>query len=202
MSVATLHRACLLVFLCSLTACGTKDAERTAATPASGTGFDLATIPMTTDSLGAFPFVDWPASVPAAARNVEAHSARDAIRVIAGTQLLTVEGRLERRGFSIPAGQSTLEMRRHYRDRISALGGVQVNRLQPTNDAAVVVDAVRQLFPADADPAKQLGLAAYDEGQYQYEVYVVRSPRETAWFVVQTSTYSVTVTTLAAPVAP
>lgn len=182
-------------------ACGKKDNEATADVPAPAaakTGFDLAAIPMAKDSLPAFPFVEWPDYVDAGARQVEAEAALDALQVIAGAQLLMVEGRLERRSFSIPAGKSTLELRRYYRDRITALGGVQVNTLQPVNDAAVVVESVRTLFPADADPAKQLGLQRYDEGQYQYEVYVVRTPTTNAWFVVQTSTYSVVVTTIAA----
>jgi hypothetical protein len=191
--------------LLSSAACGKKDNEATAeapvpaATPTTAkSGFDLGAIPMAKDSLPAFPFVEWPEYVDASARQVEAQAALDAVKVIAGAQLLTVEGRLERRSFSIPSGKSTLELRRYYRDRITALGGVQVNTVQPVNDAAVVVESVRTLFPADADPAKQLGLQRYDEGQYQYEVYVVRTPTKNAWFVVQTSTYSVVVTAIEA----
>jgi hypothetical protein len=189
------------LLLLTSTACGKKDTEATAETPAPAaakTGFDLASIPMAKDSLPAFPFVEWPDFVDASARRVETQASLDALQVIAGAQLLMVEGRLERRSFSIPSGKSTLEMRRYYRDRITALGGVQVNTVQPVNDAAVVVESVRTLFPADADPAKQLGLQRYDEGQYQYEVYVVRTPTTNAWFVVQTSTYSVVVTAIAA----
>lgn len=193
----------LVLVLLTAAACGKKDKEvpaeaPAAAQPAAKSGFDLAAIPMAKDSLPAFPFVEWPDYVEASARQVEAQAALDALQVIAGAQLVMVEGRLERRSFSIPAGKSTLELRRYYRDRITALGGVQVNTLQPVNDAAVVVESARTLFPADADPAKQLGLQRYDEGQYQYEVYVVRTPTTNAWFVVQTSTYSVVVTTIAA----
>lgn len=196
--------------LLMLTACAKKDADpgstasgsatnAPASSAAGATGFDLAKVPLANAALPEFPYVAWPDYVDAGARQVEAEAALDALPVIAGTQLLTVEGRLERRSFGIPSGKSTLELRRYYRDRITALGGVQVNTLQPVNDAAVVVEAVRTLFPADADPAKQLGLQRYDEGQYQYEVYVVRTPTTNAWFVVQTSTYSVVVTTIASP---
>ena len=162
----------------------------------SAAAFDLAAIPAAQSPLPAFPFVDWPASVPAEARSVEREVSLDALTVIAGAQLLTVEGRLERRRFAIPSGKSPLEMRRHYRDGIKALGGVQVNRLQPINDVATVTPAVQALFPADAEPAVRLGLHSYDEGQYQYEVYVVRTMKANAWFVVQSSTYTVIVTTL------
>jgi hypothetical protein len=163
---------------------------------ASAAAFDLAAIPLAAAPLPAFPFVDWPASVPADQRSVEREASLDAITVIAGAQLLTVEGRLERRRFSIPDGKSPLEMRRFYRDRIKALGGVQVNRLQPINDIAVVTPAVQALFPADANAAARLDLHSYDEGQYQYEVYVVRAGKANAWFVVQTSTYTAIVTAL------
>jgi hypothetical protein len=74
---------------------------------------------------------------------------------------------------------------------------VAVNRLQPVGDAAVVVEAVRALFPPEADPAQRLDLQRYDEGDYQYEVYVVRTTPAQAWFVVQTSRYSAVVTTVA-----
>lgn len=210
--------AVVAIMLVTLLACGKNDADSSAAgagpeasaTPAAGGApgataapaaraeFDLAAIPMAKDTLPAFPFVEWPEYVPADSRSVEASVSLDELPVIAGEQLVTVEGRLERRRFSMPPGKSTLELRRFYRDRITALGGVKVNTLQPTNDNASIVEAVQKLFPADAEPAVRLGLQSYDEGQYQYEVYVVRTAKTNAWFVVQTSTYSVVVTTIAA----
>ncbi len=205
------------LLLLTSAACGKKDSEAAgdlpadvpaasampsdAAAPAGAVAtkaFDLAAIPMAKDTLPAFPFVEWPDYVPADSRSVEASVALDELPVIAGEQLVTVEGRLERRRFSVPAGKSLLELRRFYRDRISALGGVKVNTLQPTTDNASIAESVQKLFPADADPATRLGLQSYDEGQYQYEVYVVRTAKANAWFVVQTSTYSVIVTAIAA----
>jgi hypothetical protein len=186
----------LALILVSLSACGKKDSG-TAASAASA-GFEVAQVPLAKAPLPEFPFVEWPDYVDAGARQVEAEAALDALPVIAGAQLLTVEGRLERRVFSIPSGKSTLELRRYYQDRINAFGGVQVNTLQPVNDAAVVVDVVRNMFPPDADPAKRLGLQRYDEGQYQYQVYLARTETTNAWIIVQTSTYSVVVTSIAA----
>jgi OmpA-OmpF porin, OOP family len=193
-----------------ITACGAKEvappssestrvpAVATSATADTSLTFDVTTVPLATAPLPEFPYVEWPEFVSSDARHVERQASVDALTVIAGAQLVTVEGRLEQRLFSIPAGRTPLELRRHYRDRITALGGQQVNRLQPVNDAAVVVDTVRRLFPAEADPAKRLDLQRYDEGQYQYEVYLVRTAETHAWIVVQSSTYSMVVTTIAA----
>lgn len=173
----------------------------TAGTPTDGPAprpFHLDSIPLAKAPLPEFPYVAWPDVVPATDRSTDLKAAVGAVTLIAGDSLRTVEGRTERRLFSLPDGSSPLEMRRYYRDRITALGGVPVNRLQPTNDAAMISEAVRKLFPADADPAKRLGLNRYDEGQYQYEVYVVRTATATAWFVVETTQYSVIVTTVGA----
>ncbi len=168
-----------------------------AAAPASAaTTFDVASIPLA-PAPPAFPFVDWPAFVPADQRTAWRTAAFDALPVIAGTALVTLEGRLEERRIAIPEGRSPHELRRYYRDRIGAMGGVQVNRLQPVSDGAVVVDAVAKLFPADANPATQLALCGYDEGRYQYEVYAIRSESAQAWVVVQTSTWTVCVTSIA-----
>ncbi|MFN0099303.1 MAG: hypothetical protein ACKVS7_11545 [Gemmatimonadaceae bacterium] len=206
------------LLLLTSAACGKKDSEAAADVPAADVpaasampsdaaapagavatkAFDLAAIPMAKDTLPAFPFVEWPDYVPADSRSVEASVSLDELTVIAGEQLVTLEGRLERRSFSIPEGKSTFELRRFYRDRITALGGVKVNTLQPTTDNASIAESVEKLFPADANPATRLGLQSYDEGQYQYEVYVVRTAKANAWFVVQTSTYSVIVTAIAA----
>jgi hypothetical protein len=168
-----------------------------AAAPAAAAPFDVTTVPLAPAPLPAFPYLDWPESVPVEAREVARQAALDAVTVIAGAQLITLEGQVEQRRFSIPPGSSPLEVRRYYRDRITALGGVAVSGLQPVGDAAVVVEAVRALFPPEADPAQRLDLQRYDEGDYQYEVYIARTAPAQAWFVVQTSRYSAVVTTVA-----
>ncbi len=214
-----IHRPAVLLAAIALAACGPKspggtgsDTPAAPPTPASGpvvaapetaattaTPFDVATVPLAPALLPAFPYVDWPASVPGESREVVKEAPLDAVTVIAGEQLVTLEGQVEQRRFGVPPGSSAFEFRRYYRDRITALGGVPVNRVQPVSDAAVVVEAVRALFPAGVDPAQRLDLQRYDEGDYLYEVYVVRTEPAQAWFVVQTSRYSVVVTTLAVP---
>jgi hypothetical protein len=202
--------AVVAVLVLLVAACGPGDPGVPAAPPAA-TGsdavtapvatqaFDIGSVPLAPAPLPAFPYVDWPASVPGESREVVKEAPLDAVTVIAGEQLLTLEGQVEQRRFGIPPGSSALEFRRYYRDRITALGGVPVNRVQPVSDAAVVVEAVRALFPAGVGPAQRLDLQRYDEGDYLYEVYVVRTEPAQAWFVVQTSRYSVVVTTLAVP---
>lgn len=162
--------------------------------------FDLAAIPLSTATLTEFPFLDWPEIVPAEGRSVAREAGLDAYLVIAGEQLLPVEGRLEQRSFSVPDGHSQLELRRSYEDRIAALGGVRVDRLRPTTDSASISPRVAALFSEGEDPAKRLDLQRYDEGRYEYGVFVVRTATRTIWFVLQSSQYSMVVTTIEAKV--
>lgn len=170
--------------------------------PAPAAPFSLDSIPLSKATLPAFPYIDWPASVPADERKPVAVAANDQRRVIAGAEVRTVTGQFEQRVFTIPAGSSAAEQRAYYRDRIAALGGVVVNRLQPVGASALVTDAVQALVGAGTDAAKALDLQRYDEGDYTYEVSVARTTTTTVWWIVQVSTYSVVVTTIAAPAAP
>lgn len=168
---------------------------------ASAATFDLAAIPLSTATLPEFPFLDWPEIVPAEDRSVARQSELDAYLVIAGEQLLPVEGRLEQRSFSVPDGHSQLELRRSYEERIAAIGGVRVDRLRPTTDNASISPRARALFSEGEDPAKRLDLQRYDEGNYEYGVFVVRTATQTIWIVLQSSQYSVFVTTIEAKAA-
>ena len=171
------------------------------AEPAAPAPFDLAAVPLSTATLPEFPYLDWPESVPAEERSVARQSELDGYTLIAGEGLLGVEGRLEQRVFSIPSGQSQLAIRRAYEDRIAALGGVRVDRLRPTTDSASISARVESLFEEGQDPAKRLDLQRYDEGSYEYGAYVVRTAEKTIWFVLQSSQYSVVVTTIEAKAA-
>jgi hypothetical protein len=165
---------------------------------ATAAPFDLAAIPLSTATLPEFPFLDWPEIVPAEGRSVARQADLDAYLVIAGEQLLPIEGRLEQRSFSVPDGHSQLELRRSYEDRIAALGGVRVDQLRPTTNVASISDRVQALFSEGEDPAKRLDLQRYDEGNYEYGVFVVRTAPQTIWFVLQSSQYSMIVTTIEA----
>jgi hypothetical protein len=150
---------------------------------ATAAPFDLAAIPLSTATLPEFPFLDWPEIVPAEGRSVARQADLDAYLVIAGEQLLPIEGRLEQRS---------------YEDRIAALGGVRVDQLRPTTNVASISDRVQALFSEGEDPAKRLDLQRYDEGNYEYGVFVVRTAPQTIWFVLQSSQYSMIVTTIEA----
>lgn len=208
---------CAAGFALALLACGSEPSQEAAQNTAAGptaeasadaapspssppaapsSEFDLSAIPLSVVPLPAFPYLDWPESVPAEGRSVERQSNLDAYLVIAGEGLRPIEGRLERRSFSVPDGHSALEMRRHYEDRIAALGGVRVDGLRPTTDSAAISARVEALFAEEDDPAKRLDLQRYDEGSYEYGVFVVRTTTQTIWFVLQTSQYSVVSTTI------
>lgn len=166
-------------------------------TPAQLEPFDINSVPLAATALPPFPYLDWPTALPDAERVSERIKPFDAITVIAARQFLDVEGRLEVRSYSIPKTMSQIEIRRNYANQIKALGGVQVNQLNPVTSSASMARAVRDIAGPDVDVAQRLGLQRYDEGSYEYEVYVLRAPDTTAWIVLQTSQYSAVITTLA-----
>jgi hypothetical protein len=109
-----MRRTIIALALATLAACDKKSADApavesvaSAPSPAPAAApFDLAAIPVAASPLPAFPFVEWPTAVAADARHIESSAAMDAVTLIAGEGLRTVEGRTERRVFSIPAGSS------------------------------------------------------------------------------------------------
>lgn len=175
-----------------------------ASAPAPAAPFDLTKLPISQAPLPPFPYLEWPAGVPEGERRPAHQSELEALTLIAGDGLLTVEGRLERRAFALPAGLSQLALRRDHEQRITGLGGVKINGFSPVNaDNATFTARARALAGEGVDVAAKLGLARYDEGKYEYEAYALRTPDATVWFVVQTSQYSCVLTVvLQKPVEP
>lgn len=210
-SAATLLTTAALLAL--LAGCGRKEAPDAAqasaaeagsgAAPAAPAPFDLAAVPLSTAQLPPFPFLAWPDVVPESDRHVAREAEFDATTVIAGDALRDIEGRLQRRQFPVPSGSSQAALRRQLADQIAGLGGVKVEGPAPVTDAGTITARVRELAGPDADVPARLGLSHYDEGSYFYDVFVLRTAEATDWFVLQSSQYTVVVTTVqAAPLAP
>lgn len=205
--------ALLATFSVLVTGCAKKQEAPAAATPgstatettdaaaappsAAPSKFDLASVPLSSATLPPFPYLDWPPAVPAGDRHTEIKKDFDGITLIAGREFRAVEGRVERRSFSIPKEMSQLEIRRNYANLIQQLGGVQIQQLKPTTGSASIAAEAREIAGPDVDVADLLGLSRYDEGKYEYESYVIRAADTTAWIVVQTSQYSAVITVVA-----
>lgn len=207
MKKRTLHASLLAVgaaFL--LAACGSSEPDprrgpQPKPVPAAPT-FDPGSVPLSSAEWPAFPYLTWPESVRPADRRVARKADLEAYTVIAGETLRNIEGRLEQHQFKIPEGRSTLQIRREYAHQFAVLGAVQVNDLQPTTDGATTNPVVQKMAGEGVDVPAKLDLQHYDEGQYQYAVFLGRTPTSLIWFVLQSSQYTVVVTTIEESLAP
>lgn len=171
----------LLVSALSLTACKPTEppvALAVSTVPAALQPFDVGTVPVSNVLLPPFPFVELPKGV-ASARHEE--QAFDRVYVIAGQELRPVEGRMSRRLFALDtANLSTLAAYRNYDALIKALGGVQVNTVQPGDKAFIksnggarkaILDKLRLDNLEDKLPNDVPTFAQY----------VIRTPSTTIW---------------------
>lgn len=211
-----MHRFCFrFLLVCGVTllaACGRGDDTPTAAGPGpaevapaeqsaaaetqaseSLPTFDLAKIPLSGVSLPPFPWIEWPETVPEGDRRVMSQKTFDAFTLIAGREFRTVEGRVEHRQFKLPRDMSQLEVRRTLASLIQSLGGVPVSELRPTTENASIAAEAQAIAGPDANVARLLGLHNYDEGDFEYESFVIRTPDATAWIVLQSSQFTMNV---------
>ena len=191
----------------SLSACGSKDqtAEQTAVatettaaetTPAAETtappdaqpaataaAFDINSVPVSTASLGAFPYLN---KLPGYKLNTSSDSIAfefDRYYVYDGKQLLPIEGRVLRREY-IAADEkkrtSDLMIQRNYENLIKSLGGVLVNSGSIPNEALEKVGREEfrkhNVSPSSSD---------------QVNTYVIRQKDKEIWVQVKTDDYHI-----------
>ena len=153
---------------------------------AEASKFDLAKVPLISVALPPFPLLDWPKDLAKSDYTAEQSDFSQAW-VLAGNQLRTVEGRVDKRQFyNEDAKLSALASRRNYAAAVKALGGVQVNAVDPDNSA--LVNANPENFAID-----KLGVI---EPKLSYDAYLVRAPGKNFWITVLTNdarTYLMTV---------
>lgn len=123
-------------------------AEAAAATPAPAQatqaeagagGFDPASVPESTATLPPFPFFEAPEGLENRLPEKERDQRFDRAHLIAGDEVIAVEGRLHRERYRLEGGAteySELEFHRNYADAIAALGGVEASRVQYTHKVA------------------------------------------------------------------
>ncbi|AMP00724.1 ompA family protein [Collimonas arenae] len=143
--------------------------------PAAGENkFDVNSVPLSTADLPPFPYLDWPTGLEDGRKTVK-KSDFDRVFVIAGNQLLAVEGRIENRSFMNSAVQlSDVAAQRNYEDAITALGGVKVSSVAPNNPELVahnggdlgdiIVNKMRVAMSPD-----------------NYDYYLIRKPEGNIW---------------------
>lgn len=169
---------------------GAAQAAPQAAKPAvPAAAFDPAGVPVSTASLPAFPYLDWPKGLGPAFRE-ESGAEFDRGYFVAGDVLQQPEGRLAvRRYFLRDAKLSKIEALRNYDAAIKALGGVRIDKAHPASDAFVARNG------GDGYDISRRKLMARDT-RYDYASYLVRTPDRRVWFGLAIGDRSATVTTL------
>lgn len=143
-----------------------------AVTPGS---FDISSIALSRVALPPFPYLAWPRDLDKNLATEKKDSAFDAVHLIAGTELRTVEGRTDELAFlNSHAKLSALSSRRNYDAAIKALGGVKVNLVDPENEALVKKYGER----LDSLNASHVG------GGGTYDVHLIRTPERNVWITV------------------
>lgn len=155
-------------------------AARPAAPPLAPGAFDLASIPVTNAAQPPFPYLDLPEALkPDGGDTVRVDAER--MLVVAGKELLAVEGRVERRYFSLASAKlSKAAATRNYRAALADMGAVQVNQVQPSDPA------VLSRRPARA--RDRLGVRNLDA---RYSSYLIRTPTRNIWIVVSIDEHNV-----------
>ncbi|MCU6434416.1 OmpA family protein [Undibacterium sp. Jales W-56] len=163
-----------------------KNTNSTVSTAANNS-FDLQSVPRTTAALPAFPYVDYPAKLDESYHHNVTDTQFDKAYIIAGNEMRAVEGRVSLRTFPHNTlNMSALASQRNYEDMIKSIGGVKVNKFQPSDDAFVKqqggdIEAVFKKL--------RLGYAGTNfqgGGVTSYDVYLIRTDKTSIWIAVAT----------------
>ncbi|MFZ6816064.1 OmpA family protein [Undibacterium sp. Rencai35W] len=158
----------------------------TAANPANN-AFDPESVPHTTAVLPAFPYVDYPAKLDESYHHIVTDTQFDKAYIISGNELRAVEGRISHRTFPHNTlNMSALASQRNYEDVIKSIGGVKVNKSQPSDESFVKqqggdIEAVFKKL--------RLGYAGANfqgGGVTSYDVYLIRTDKTNIWIAVAT----------------
>jgi outer membrane protein OmpA-like peptidoglycan-associated protein len=133
---------------------------------------DIGALPVNNAALPPFPYLSYPPGVPEGLRFTE-HANFDAVQIIVGKALRTVEGKVETRSFhDRDAKMSQMALRRNYEAAVKGLGGVKVNAIGPDDPALQGADQKKMRYPS---------------GSMSYDSYLVRTPGQNVWLVLMFS---------------
>jgi outer membrane protein OmpA-like peptidoglycan-associated protein len=132
----------------------------------------VTTLPPDNVALSSFPYLPYPSGVAEPLRFTKRVNF-DAVQIIVGKQLRTVEGRVETRSFANrEAGMSAWALRRNYEALVKGLGGVKMNAVAPDDATLQGRDSNKLRFPG---------------GAMSYDSYLVSKPDRNVWLVLMFS---------------
>lgn len=150
----------------------TQPVTATGAPPAAPQPVDIGALPVNSAALPSFPYLPYPPGLHEAQQSTK-RANFDAVQVIVGKQVRTVEGRVETRSFANrDAEMSEMALRRNYEAAVKGLGGVKVNAIHPDDPALQGADQDKMRFPG---------------GSMSYDSYLVRTPEKNVWLVLMFS---------------
>ncbi|QNA99783.1 OmpA family protein [Massilia sp. Se16.2.3] len=161
-----------------------------AATPVTASGtpptaaqpVDINAIPVTTAALPSFPYLAYPPELNQAFQSTR-NSRFDAVGIIVGKELRTVEGQVETRSFSNRhAKMSQMAVRRNYEAAIKGLGGVKVNAVDHRDKALLAANTSKEVSETTLRQDK----LRVDDFSMSYDSYLVRTPEKNVWLVLMT----------------
>jgi OOP family OmpA-OmpF porin len=152
------------------------------AAPPPAQAFDPASVPESTASLPPFPFFEEPEGLASTFDDKDRHSSFDREHMIAGDKVVAVEGKVFRDRFQLANPDqreySEIEFQRNYADAVAALGGVEVSRVQYT-------DEVNQAFGGRAAVDKHYHGTCASDG-CENHTYLIRQGGREYWIQVST----------------
>lgn len=150
----------------------TQPVTTTGTPPVAPQPVDINALPVNSAALPPFPYLPYPPDVMEGLRNTKKANF-DAVQIIVGKSLRTVEGKVESRSFhNRNAKMSEMALRRNYEAAVKGLGGVKINAIGPDDPSLKGADQNKMRYPS--------GLMSYDS-------YLVRTPGKNVWLVLMFS---------------
>ena len=143
---------------------------------------DVNAIPVTTAALPPFPYLAYPPGLHEGFQWTK-RANFDAVGIIVGKELRTVEGRVETRRFANKdAKMSQMATRRNYEAAIKGMGGVKVNAVGPDDKALIAANTNQSV-----DEYKLHEKMRISDQTMSYDSYLVRTPEKNIWLVLMSN---------------
>jgi hypothetical protein len=146
--------------------------------PSDTSGFDVASVPVTTVALPPFPFFRDPEGLVNELQGPDAQKPFDRHWFIAGGRLVPVEGRLALARYNLESGRrySTIEFHRNYENAVQTLGGRRISTTQ-FSDALLAAAGGREAV-------EKFWNAAPPVPDAEHHSYLVRTAHREYWIHV------------------
>jgi OOP family OmpA-OmpF porin len=146
---------------------------------------DIASLPVSTAALPPFPYLAYPPGLHQGSQFTQ-HANFDAVSIIVGKELRSVEGEVETRTFPIKdANMSAWAVRRNYEAAIKALGGVKVNAVGPDDKALLAAHTGKDQSGKEVTQySLHKDKMRYADHTMSYDSYLVRTPDANVWLVL------------------